>query len=253
MAEAPLNAPLIGSHSDDPFYAFKDELETRVEEASTRFFKWKGLLERENTATSREFKEENGALKRELNSLQSNVSDLEQVLQRVQTHRSNFAHISDNELASRQGFIRQVKGEVNKMKSTMSSPQTLGKIDQDNKKELLRQKNTEKSNDDTNTSFIENQQMQQMQVMRQQDEHLDELEQGASRLGYMATAIGEEIDSQNLMLDQLGDDIEATQGRMESVLGRMDKMLKTNDRCQTWTILSLIMVLIVLVILVAWT
>lgn len=44
------------------------------------------------------------------------------------------------------------------------------------------------------------------------------------------------------MLDELADDLDQTESRMEHALTRMDKLLKSNNRCQTWTILMLILI-----------
>jgi len=256
-----IEVPLIGSStSDDPFYAFRDELQAHVQKASTRFAQWKHLLETTDTAQNKTFQSEHASLNAELKSLQNSASDLDQVLKRVQTHRSNFSHISDGELSNRQAFMREIKNEIRSMQASMNSPQTVGKLESDAKKDLLRRS---KQNSDgganaamaaaSNSAFIEDQQQLQLLAQRQQDEHLDELEQGATRLGHMATAIGEEIDSQNLMLDDLQDDVEAASTRLEATLSKMDKILKSNSRCQTWTILTLIAVLILLILLVAWT
>lgn len=249
-----MEVPLM--HSDDPFYAFKDELHVHVSEATNRFSKWKTLLETTDTSSNLEFKKEMGALKKELVNLQSNVNDLEQVLQRVQTHRSSFPHITDEELVKRQKFIKEIKNEVNSMKSAMNSPNTAGKIEHDKRQNLMHR--SQKQNDDvnnstSNNSFIQDEQQQQELIMRQQDEHLDALGEGATRLGHVAVAIKEEIDEQNLMLDNLQDDMDTTSGRMDQVLGRVDKLLKTDSRWQTNTILTLILVLVVLILLVAWT
>ncbi|GBG27570.1 Syntaxin-10 [Hondaea fermentalgiana] len=257
-----IEVPLIGSStSDDPFYAFRDELQAHVQKASKRFAQWKHLLETTDTAQNKTFQNEHASLKAELNSLQSSAADLDQVLKRVQTHRSNFAHISDGELNSRQAFMREIKNEIRSMQGSMTSAQTVGKLEADAKKDLLRRSNNNADGGAlgaaaaaaSNQAFIEDQQQQQLMAQRQQDEHLDELEQGASRLGHMATAIGEEIDAQNIMLDDLGDDVEAASTRLEATLSKMDKILKSNSRCQTWTILSLLGVLFVLILLVAWT
>jgi chromosome segregation ATPase len=265
---AHLSAPLIGGGSgsgtgDDPFYVFKDELQSHVQQAAARFNQWRTLLEGTDTAVNSEFKREHVALGKELVTLQNNVSDLEQVLQRVQTHRSNFSHISDEELVKRQAFIREIKTEVAQMRQALTSPQTAGKMDADKKANLLRRggaagnvaggSQQQQMALHSNTSFVEDQQQQQQMILREQDEHLEALDQGAQRLGHMAVAIGEEIDQQGGMLDELQEDLDRTQGRMEAVLGRMDKMLKSNSRCQTNTILVLMGTLMVLIILVAWT
>ena len=264
---AHLSAPLIGGGTtggDDPFYVFRDELQQHVAGAAGRFNQWRALLEGSDTSSNSEFKREHAALGKELVQLQSNVSDLEQVLQRVQTHRSSFAHISDEELVKRQSFIRDIKLEVSAMRAALTSPATQGKLDADKKASLLRRGGgaagsgaagsaAQQAALHSNSSFVEEQQQQQATILRQQDEHLDALDQGAQRLGHMAVAIGEEIDQQDAMLDELAEDVERTQGRMEAVLGRMDKMLKSNSRCQTNTILVLMATLFVLVVLVAWT
>jgi len=255
-----MDAPLMGgpSSSDDPYYAFRDELQLEVKKAATRFARWRNLLETVDTSSSREFKDLHASLRKELSSLQANAADLDQVVQRIQTQRSHFAQISDRELAARQASIREIKNEIDSMRSVLSSPQTQGKIESDSKKSLLqRRTNAEQEmtgiSSGANADYIEDQHQQQQLIYREQDDHLDELEQGVSRLGHVATVIGEEIDNQNDMLDDLGDEIDISSGRMESTLQKMDKMLKTNSRCQTWTILSLMGVLFILILLVAWT
>ena len=45
-------------------------------------------------------------------------------------------------------------------------------------------------------------------------------------------------------------DMDDTQTNMDYALTRMDKLLKTNNRCQTWTILSLILISMVMFIFI---
>ena len=216
------------------------------------------MLETTDTSANADFKREMSALGNQLNKLQSNISDLEQVLQRVQNHRSNFAHISDDELAKRQRFIRDIKRDVSDMKSTLSDPSTTGKLDRDRKQNLMRRSQQQgiglsQPGMQTNAAFIEDRQQMQEMIVREQDEHLDALGEGATRLGHVALAINDEINAQNVMLDGLQNDLDLTSGRMEQVLGKVDKLLKTDSRWQTNTILTLMMVLLVLILLVAWT
>ena len=55
--------PLIASQGSiggqDPFYAFKGELDTRVKQTRQKFNIWDNLLKTTNTATNREFKKVN--------------------------------------------------------------------------------------------------------------------------------------------------------------------------------------------------
>src|SRR5689334_4239057 len=95
-----LEAPLIDQKSmlaEDPFYGYRDELRSRVEAAQDRFDKWKHFLENTNTARNAAFKDENIKLKQEVSQLLTNVQELEEVVYRIETNRSNFPHIDDDE------------------------------------------------------------------------------------------------------------------------------------------------------------
>lgn len=59
------------------------------------------------------------------------MQELEEVVYRIEMNREEFAHISDNELASRQVAVKQLKQRVNTMKNSMSSHRTANKIKAD--------------------------------------------------------------------------------------------------------------------------
>ncbi len=62
-----MKVPLIGLKSDDPFYAFKDEIKNRVNEVQDRFSKWKINL---NTDDATDTKRETTQLATDLKNLQ---------------------------------------------------------------------------------------------------------------------------------------------------------------------------------------
>lgn len=88
---------------------------------------------------------------------------------------------------------------------------------------------------------------------REQDEHLDDLHNSASRLGAIADTINIEIEEQNRLLDDLDTDLDKTMNNMEGALKRMDKLFKTNNRCETCTILALVGVASFMFFLIAST
>jgi hypothetical protein len=55
------------------------------------------------------------------------------------------------------------------------------------------------------------------------------------------------LKEQNRLLDDLGDDIDDAGEKMNFVMGKLSKLLKTKDGCQIWTIVILALILIVLV------
>ena len=243
----------------DPFYAFRDELALSVERARARFERWKTSLD-SGSAGSRKFKKEHAAFQKDLNKLLASVGDLEVVLKRIQSKRSAYAHIDDTELMKRKMAIKELKVDINMMRSKLNDKSTQQKIDEEEQKEFRRKgrrkgQHIELSQNDGMGAggYAEEQQQRQDLLRRQQDEHLGDLEDSVGRLGVMATSINVEIEEQNRMLDEFDDDLEKAQGRMETVLVKMDKMLKTKNRCQTCTILWLIVIVIVLFFLVAYT
>ena len=56
------------------------------------------------------------------------MQELEEVVYRIEMNREEFAHISDNELSSRQVSVKQLKQRVNTMKNALSSHKTANKI-----------------------------------------------------------------------------------------------------------------------------
>ena len=84
------------------------------------------------------------------------------------------------------------------------------------------------------------------EMMRQQDETLEELDGAVDRVGVLAGTINEELAVQNKMIDELGEDLDEAEERMGAVMGKLSKLLKTKDGCQLWTIISLTLVLVVL-------
>lgn len=248
----------MAGQSSDPFHAFRDELDTRVKAGKVQFAEWKDLLENTNTASGSDFRRGNAALKKEISALHSIVNnDLAQIVQRIASQRSRFPHITDGELGSRQLFVKDMQQEVAHMRNTITSQRTLGKIEKDEREELSARRKTKHVRTEKqagrHADFVADTQQQQQMMFRQQDEHLGDLEQSVGRLNEVAGAINVEIDEQNRMLDDFDEDLDATMGRMEGVLTKMDKMLKSKNRCQTFSILFLVVTLVILAALVLWT
>mmetsp|Transcript_1832 Transcript_1832/g.2134 ORF Transcript_1832/g.2134 Transcript_1832/m.2134 type:complete len:271 (+) Transcript_1832:161-973(+) len=257
-----LEAPLIdegaAKRSEDPFYGFLDELWSRIQATQAKTQKWSRVLESANTAQHPTFREDHKSLKQEVSQLLTNVQELEEVVYRIETNRANFPHISDEEVLSRKNSVVDMKKHVNAMKITLTSQKTVNKMRQD-EQAALKAKNgpaememsVRNQSAKINSNFVAHQQQQQELIIQEQDGHLDDLHQSASRLNVLAENIHDEIEDQNRMLDDLSSDLDETQGRMEHALQRMDKLLKSNNRCQTWTILSLILIAFVMFLLIA--
>ncbi len=66
------------------------------------------------------------------------------------------------------------------------------------------------------------------------------------RVGNMAKTINVEVKGQGIMLDGLDHDINDASNRMTTVQEALQKLLKTKDGCQIWTIVILTVILVIL-------
>ena len=86
-------------------------------------------------------------------------------------------------------------------------------------------------------------------TMCEQDDMLEELDGAVDRTHNMAITIQDELKDQRNMLDSLESDLEETSDKMQFAMSKLQKLLKTKDSCQIWTIVALVIVLLVLVFL----
>lgn len=102
------------------------------------------------------------------------------------------------------------------------------------------------------TEMIVNSQARASLLMQHQDETLDELDVAVTRVGDLAVAIGDEVNQQNKMLDEMTSDLENAEEELGIVMGKLAKFLKTKDTWQLGTILTLTAITFVLFFLVLY-
>ncbi len=89
------------------------------------------------------------------------------------------------------------------------------------------------------------------QLFAQQDQHLEDVSQTVSTLKQVATVMGNELDDQTRLINDLEMDVDNTQTKLTGGLGRMHQFIKDNaDTKQQWTICILIACLILLLVFV---
>ena len=69
----------------------------------------------------------------------------------------------------------------------------------------------------------------------------------------MGRTINMELREQNQMLDELEDDLDEAGNKMNFVMAKLSKLLKTKDGCLIWTIILLTLLLCILIALTIWT
>mmetsp|Transcript_30886 Transcript_30886/g.43848 ORF Transcript_30886/g.43848 Transcript_30886/m.43848 type:complete len:122 (-) Transcript_30886:92-457(-) len=102
-------------------------------------------------------------------------------------------------------------------------------------------------------NFIADSQAQNSLLIEEQDETLDELGDAVLRVGEMASGISEEIGRQNKMLDDMDEDLADAEEKLGLVMGKLAKFLKTKNKWQLCTILTLCGIVVILFFLVIYS
>jgi hypothetical protein len=100
--------------------------------------------------------------------------------------------------------------------------------------------------DEENSRFVSDQKLRTKEIIAQQDKNLGVLGESVDRLGQTSRAINQELKEQEVLLDGLEKDIDHASSRMGVVMEGLQKLLKTKDGCQIWTIVILAIILILL-------
>uniref|UniRef100_A0A7E4VI46 t-SNARE coiled-coil homology domain-containing protein n=1 Tax=Panagrellus redivivus TaxID=6233 RepID=A0A7E4VI46_PANRE len=100
---------------------------------------------------------------------------------------------------------------------------------------------TDPSSSDT---FIHDTFQQQQTIIRDQDEDLERVGDSLHAIRQMTHRIGDELDEQSEMLDDLGSAMMNTETRMDNVMKKIAKISKLDDDNKQWTAIFVLIGLI---------
>jgi len=245
----------------DPFYVVKEEVLQSVNGVTTLYDRWQELLRTTNTSQNDEFKWTTNQLRTGIKSIEWDLQDLEETIGIVESNRQKF-RLEQAEVDSRKKFISETQYIIKKMKEELNNATTKGKLDNDNRESLMKKAASRDQARDRfdaldnairsdNDSFIRDQHQMQDQIMKDQDAELDKLGEVVGVIGQMGNSIYSELNVHKQIIDDLDNEVDNTQGRLTSVMRRVNKLLEsTSDRVQWCVIIVLILILIGLVIIV---
>jgi syntaxin 6 len=250
-----LHEPLTTAE-DDPFYVFREDLYRKldiVEENLTEFLR---IVHQTDTAVNTHaLKDSKKQLKRHIKNAESTLKDVQMTVSLVESQREKFSHISSTELYDRTTLVSTSQERLNRAKQDMNSSSVKSKLLQDERNKAIRRAAASHDNEERKeqTAFIADSAARTSLMMQQQDETLEDLDEAVIRVGNMATSIHEELGQQNKILNEMDDDLADAEEKLGVVMGKLGKLLKTKDKCQLGTILTLIVIVIVLLFLVIYT
>lgn len=246
------------SSATDPYYVAKDEVQSAIKKVQGLHDEWKCLLQSENTAKSARFQELHSEIAAELRHLDYDLQDITETIRVVEENRGKFK-FDDGEVASRKDFVQASRSAVQAIQDSVAGRQALGKIEADRRQALGtgggpggaggRDEQRGRAARE-NEEFLARQRQEQAQIIQQQDQDLTLLSQSAQRLGETARTINTELQDQQKMIEELDEDIDRETEKLNFVMKRIGRLLKTSDNKQLCLIIGLTVLLVVLVFLV---
>lgn len=210
---------------------------------------WKELL-RENTAKSGRFNALHAEIAGELQSLGYDLQDVSATIEMVEDNRGKF-QIDDAEIAKRKDFVKDCHKIVQEIKESVNSRQAVDKIQADQRKAAVgRDEDKSRTAVRENEAFLDRQRQDQAQIIQQQDEELTQISKVAQRLGDNAREMNRELKDQQRMLEELDEDIDKETEKLNFVMKRMGRLLKTSDHKQLCVVIALFVLFLVLLFLV---
>lgn len=248
-----------GGESLDPFPVLQEELAGRLTKTEKKFADWKDRLNNTDTAADSSFSKLHSSLAKNVNALVKLVNHAESSVKAVERQRDKYNQISDGQLHQRKMYVTETRRKIRNMKETMHSATTKSKIDSDKRAKLMGKRGAsaedifaERKNQ-SNSDFFNSSQQDQRQLRRQQDETMDAMGNSVEQLNEYAVEIGRELDSQKVLLDEFGNEMDTVQTRMDKLLGGMQKLLKTKNNCTICLIIFLTAVAIAEFLLYVYT
>lgn len=230
---------------EDPFLIVKRDAELSISEMNKNLERWKKLASGTSSVAKQERIAVKGKIMNALESTQGDILDLEEAVSSIELDRHRF-NITEDELRNRKSFIQMSKDQCEAVRASLNNPQyssssTSISID--------RYTAAQQANNRSNEVFIEKSMTQQQQIMREQDEQLNIVGQSIGRLKQIGTAIGDEVEDQNQLLDDFYSDMGQTEKRMQSVQKKVDKILEKVDGKKQNLIIGILLVIMIVVVI----
>lgn len=175
-----------------------------------------------------------------MSSLADDLADLVASVQAVESEPAQFG-LSAHEVTRRKRLVQEVGGEIDDMHDELAK-----RVDASD----LPDPNAFAIDGDGDDNYAEFEQQQQMEIMHEQDQHLDGVFQTVGNLRRQADDMGRELEEQREMLEDVDNIADRVQSRLAVGVQKLGHVMRQNeDRYSSCCIAVLIFVLIVLLVL----
>ena len=185
----------------------------------------------------------------------NNISELSETIEdlkeSIESSKSDpeFFKISKSEISKREGIVQKLEESYQDLQNQWNSKSGTGKAT-DGSDPFVRYNDEEAgpSNDEGFDSFN---QMQQEQMMREQDQHLDGVYTTMQNINLQARTMGNELEEQAYIIDEVDGELDRIGGKVSRGMRQVEHVIRRNqERASDCCIGLLIVALIVLLVLV---
>ncbi|ORE01026.1 hypothetical protein BCV72DRAFT_218067 [Rhizopus microsporus var. microsporus] len=229
----------------DPFLIVKSQVEDSLANANNLFESWKRIQQTVSSPKNQELLWTADELGSALEAIEQDLDDLEEAFMASQANPSQF-NLTQKDLSSRRRFLDNSRNRIQSIRNTLANPPA-----KNNSNKHLANQSIETIRQNENSRFIESEQQQQTVMIQEQDHHLDAMGSTLINLKEIAGTMNREIDDHVILLDDLGERVDRSEGRLKTAMRRVTDILKKEEESKSgYCICCLIIVLIILLVLV---
>ncbi|KZL68058.1 SNARE domain-containing protein [Colletotrichum tofieldiae] len=253
---------MSSANEEDPFLQVQQDVLAQLDSTRPLFTSYLRIRSLSTSATSPELASARSDLESALESLAEDLADLVESVKAVESDPSAFG-LSAPEITRRKRLVQDVGGEVEDMReelakklgdassSSRGRPGAAGGANSDlpdpSSFAIADGDDRDRGGEDYAAEF---EQQQQLEMMREQDTHLDGVFQTVGNLRRQADDMGRELEEQREMLEVVDSVADRVGGRLQTGVQKLQYVMRRNeDRLSSCCIAVLIFVLIVLLVL----
>lgn len=189
--------------------------------------------------------------------LQEILQDLEQAISISESNPEQF-NLSSSDISERRRIVAQLKNELDKVvtnwRDICNNPRRQRQVTTMSNRISQDTSHNENPFSDTNRVNDEFQQFQQQEMTQNQDLQLDSIHQTMHNLNQQAMMMGEELEEQGFMLDDLDQEMDVVGGKLQRGLKRVAYVIEKNkerasDCCIVLLVVALCVLLVLLIVL----
>ena len=237
----------MNSSGPDPYYVARDAVNHTTTQIRSSFMEWERSLSNfdSNTGT---FAETTRRLLDDVEHLQEDLSVIDSSIKAVEANPQRYS-LKPGELDLRKQWVSAQHRLCADIRAKATGVDAKAKMEAEKRRHaavLNEQSQQKRLAEEANNASINASKSIQQQIIAQQDDTLNELARVTDRLGQTAVVINTELQDQQRLLHELDQDIDRQQEKMNYVMGKMAKLLKTSDTKQLIFVLILLVIAVVL-------